>query len=97
MSPKGHSALGKNKSPQMAYRENSKPCAIPTDELYPSSLLEETLSRLDYAAERQLLTVVTGDCRTGKTTTIRKFTGNLNTNPVAATKRPKAARLTVGV
>jgi general secretion pathway protein A len=52
--------------------------AIPTEELYPSSSLEETLSRLDYAAERQLFTVVTGDCGTGKTTAIRKFTDTLS-------------------
>ena len=50
---------------------------IPTDQLYPSIILEETLSRLEYAAERQLFTVVTGDCGTGKTTTIRKFKDTL--------------------
>lgn len=54
--------------------------AIPTEELYSSSSQEETLSRLDYAAERQLFTVVTGDCGTGKTTAIRKFTDTLNTS-----------------
>ena len=53
--------------------------AIPTEELDPSFSLEETLSRLEYAAERQLFTVVTGDCGTGKTTDICKFTANLNT------------------
>jgi len=46
---------------------------IPTDQLYPSIMLEETLGRLEYAAERQLFAVVTGDCGTGKTTTIRRF------------------------
>jgi len=46
---------------------------IPTQELYPSVILEETLGRLNYAAERQLFVVVTGDCGTGKTTTIRRF------------------------
>lgn len=46
---------------------------IPTDQLYPSLMLEETLGRLEYAAQRQLFAVVTGDCGTGKTTTIRKF------------------------
>ena len=46
---------------------------IPTDQLYPSIILEETLSRLEYAAQRQLFAVITGDCGTGKTTTIRRF------------------------
>lgn len=46
---------------------------IPTEELYPSIMLEETISRLDYVAERQLFAVITGDCGTGKTTTIRRF------------------------
>ena len=35
---------------------------IPTQELYPSFMLEETLGRLNYAAERQLFAVITGDC-----------------------------------
>ncbi|WP_420795963.1 AAA family ATPase [Desulforamulus profundi] len=51
---------------------------IPTDQLYPSLMLEETLGRLEYAAQRQLFAVVTGDCGTGKTTTIRKFSEKLN-------------------
>lgn len=46
---------------------------IPADELYTSPMLEETLGRLAYAAERQWFAVVTGDCGTGKTTAIRKF------------------------
>ena len=46
---------------------------IPTDNLYQPVVLEEVLGRLEYAADRQLFTVVTGDCGTGKTTTIRKF------------------------
>lgn len=46
---------------------------IPTDQLYQSNMLEETLGRLEYAAKRQLFAVVTGDCGTGKTTTIRRF------------------------
>ncbi|TES47242.1 AAA family ATPase [Halalkalibacterium halodurans] len=52
--------------------------AIPTEELYNSYLLEETLGRLEYAAERQLFGVVTGDCGTGKTTTIRRFMDGLD-------------------
>lgn len=47
---------------------------IPTSELYQSVVLEETLGRLEYAAQRQWFAVVTGDCGTGKTTTIRRFT-----------------------
>lgn len=52
---------------------------IPTEELYPSVMLEEMLGRLEYAAERQLFAVITGDCGTGKTTTIRRFTAALDT------------------
>jgi len=51
---------------------------IPTDALYESLALEETLSRLEYAAERQWFAVVTGDCGTGKTTTIRRFAQQLS-------------------
>lgn len=46
---------------------------VPTSELYESVILDETLGRLEYAAERQWFAVVTGDCGTGKTTTIRRF------------------------
>jgi len=53
--------------------------AIPTDQLYPSVMLEEILSRLEYAAERQLFAVITGDCGTGKTTSIRRFNDMLDT------------------
>lgn len=52
---------------------------IPTDQLYHSVMLEETLGRLEYAANRQLFAVVTGDCGTGKTTTIRKLKDSLDT------------------
>ena len=51
---------------------------IPTDQLFPSIMLEETLGRLEYAAQRQLFAVVTGDCGTGKTTTIRRFRDTLD-------------------
>ena len=51
---------------------------IPTLELYRSSTLEETLSRLSYVASRQLFCVVTGECGTGKTTTIRRFKDELD-------------------
>ena len=51
---------------------------IPTEHLYQSHLLEEILGRLEYAARRQLFAVVTGDCGTGKTTTIRRFKDTLD-------------------
>lgn len=51
---------------------------IPTEALYMSIMLEETLGRLEYAADRQLFAVITGDCGTGKTTTIRRFTETLD-------------------
>lgn len=51
---------------------------IPTSQLYQSLMLEETLGRLEYAAQRQLFAVVTGDCGTGKTTTIRLFKDSLD-------------------
>src|SRR5690606_15899385 len=50
---------------------------LPTNELYESEILEETLGRLEYAAQRQWFAVVTGDCGTGKTT-IRRFTDTLD-------------------
>lgn len=46
---------------------------LPTDQLYPSVMLEETLGRLEHAAKRQLFVVLTGDSGTGKTTAIRRF------------------------
>ena len=51
---------------------------IPTADLYVPVMLEEMLGRLAYTAERQLFAVVTGDCGTGKTTTIRRFTQTLD-------------------
>ena len=51
---------------------------IPTEELYPSGMLEETLGRLRYAAANQLFAVLTGDCGTGKTTTVRKLKDSLD-------------------
>jgi len=51
---------------------------IPTDQLYTSVMMEETMGRLEYAAKRQLFAVVTGDCGTGKTTTIRCFKDTLD-------------------
>ncbi|OPX88421.1 MAG: hypothetical protein A4E53_01966 [Pelotomaculum sp. PtaB.Bin104] len=51
---------------------------IPTQELYKSVILEEILGRLQYAAERRWFAVITGDCGTGKTTTIRCYAEVLN-------------------
>lgn len=51
---------------------------VPPGELYESEILEETLGRLEYTAQRQWFAVVTGDCGTGKTTTIRRFTEELD-------------------
>lgn len=53
---------------------------IPTGQLYSSVMMEEALGRLQYAAERQLFAVVTGDCGTGKTTTIRRFNDTLDSS-----------------
>lgn len=51
---------------------------VPTTQLYNSYTMQEVLGRLKYAAERQLFAVLTGDCGTGKTTTIRKFVDGLD-------------------
>jgi general secretion pathway protein A len=44
---------------------------IPTDKLYDSQMMQVILGRLKYAAEKQLFAVLTGECSTGKTNTIR--------------------------
>ncbi len=51
---------------------------IPVDSLYMSGMLEETLGRLEYVADRQLFAVVTADVGCGKTTSIRKFKSQLS-------------------
>lgn len=51
---------------------------VPTAQLYDSFTMQEVLGRLKYTAERQLFAVLTGDCGTGKTTTIRKFVDGLD-------------------
>ena len=51
---------------------------IPVDSLYMSSMLDETLGRLEYVADRQLFAVVTADVGCGKTTSIRKFKSQLS-------------------
>jgi type II secretory pathway predicted ATPase ExeA len=50
---------------------------IDTSALYVSSMLAETLSRLSYAADHQLFTIVTADVGCGKSTAIRKFAATL--------------------
>ena len=56
---------------------------IPSTRIYQPVMLEEILGRLNYAAQRQLFAVVTGDCGTGKTTTIRMLKDSLD--PVSYT------------
>lgn len=51
---------------------------LPTDQLYDSSMTQEILGRLKYAAERQLFSILSGDSGTGKTTTIRRFVDKLD-------------------
>ena len=51
---------------------------IPSSHIYQPVMLEEILGRLKYAAQRQLFAVVTGDCGTGKTTTIRMLKDSLD-------------------
>lgn len=53
---------------------------VPTEKLYDSPTMQEVLGRLKYTAERQLFAVLTGDCGTGKTTTIRKFVDRLDSS-----------------
>lgn len=47
-------------------------------ELYASAAQEGTLGRLAYVAQRQWFAVLTGDCGTGKTTTIRRLAKELD-------------------
>lgn len=53
---------------------------IPSGELYMPPQLLEVKNRLNYVAERQLFAVLTGDCGTGKTTVLRRFAEELDTN-----------------
>ncbi|MBP5306233.1 MAG: AAA family ATPase [Lachnospiraceae bacterium] len=50
---------------------------VPPEKLFESSVINETLGRLSYAADRQLFAVVTADAGCGKSTLIRKFTSSL--------------------
>jgi len=51
--------------------------SIPVDSLYMSSMLDEALGRLEFAAERKLFAVMTADVGCGKTTAIRRFAASL--------------------
>lgn len=51
---------------------------IQVDALYLSPMLDETLSRLLYAADRQLFAIVTADVGCGKSTAIRKLAALLS-------------------
>ena len=53
---------------------------LPTDELFASDQMSEMINRLIYACEKQLFAVVTGECGTGKTTTIRKLRDTLDSS-----------------
>lgn len=50
---------------------------VDTSALYYPESLDEMVGRLEYAADRQLFAVVTGDAGTGKTTMLRKFCATL--------------------
>ncbi|TGA95474.1 AAA family ATPase [Sporolactobacillus shoreae] len=52
--------------------------SVPSSHLYNSQSGDEILGRLMHAAERQLFAVLTGDCGTGKTTMVRRFTQELD-------------------
>jgi general secretion pathway protein A len=51
--------------------------SIPVDSLYMSSMLDEALGRLEFAAERKLFAIMTADVGCGKTTAIRRFASSL--------------------
>lgn len=51
--------------------------SVPTGSLYMSPMLDETLGRLEFVAEKSLFALVTADVGCGKTTAIRKFTASL--------------------
>lgn len=53
---------------------------IPEDSLYLSNMLDETLGRLEFVADKRLFAVVTADVGCGKTTAIRRFTASLDSN-----------------
>ena len=50
---------------------------VPSASLYESRSMKEALSRLQYAADRQLFAVVTADAGCGKSTLLRRFNDTL--------------------
>ena len=50
---------------------------IPAEKLYESDAFRETLGRLCYVADRQMIAVVTADPGCGKSTLIRRFYSEL--------------------
>ena len=52
--------------------------SIPSDKLYMSPIMHETLGRLKFAVSHRMFAVVTADVGCGKSTTIRKFTDDLD-------------------
>lgn len=54
--------------------------SISVDGLYLSPMLDETLSRLEFAAEKRLFALVTADVGCGKSTAIRKFASMLSSD-----------------
>lgn len=51
---------------------------IPCESLYMSSMLDETLGRLEFVADKQLFAVITADVGCGKTTALRRFVSDLD-------------------
>lgn len=62
------------------YELNTTPFTrnIPAHDLFATEQQQEILARLQYTAERQWFALLTGDCGSGKSTLIRKYTEELN-------------------
>jgi len=54
---------------------------IPVEYLYKGNDADELIDRLKFAASRQLFAVVTGDSGAGKSTILRRFSGELKGSP----------------
>ena len=50
---------------------------VPTEKLYESTAMAEALSRLVYAAKKQLFAAMTADAGCGKSTLVRKYVASL--------------------
>jgi type II secretory pathway predicted ATPase ExeA len=53
---------------------------ISRDNLFMTETLQETVSRLEYTISNKLFTVISGFCGTGKTTILRSYIENLDTD-----------------